>query len=411
MKWCCFIFLSLLVLQSGVCTGLEQTLDQILTPQMQKYENDIQSTYLEYQKIYYEKKSSVAELRAFEDIISVYVTQILELHKTLSLSGFADLETPRDIVARALIYRALIYLEKAPLNVMYYEKACYDYYSALNMFKGVEDIPVIFKQLPYKLFVGNTEVHRLIDVIDRKGNELYNFGKVELKLRNFKITTDLKAEDLEFVQFKPGPGKAKYTFINAEQLIKDAFREMIEKEGKSSTFLSLPEGSYYIRSKSKKRSMNYYLMSTLYVRANQQHVYIVEPLADWVIMYEQPTTRKLSFVAANTDRGELKNTKNNPKKTEDMAKLIALEDAINSCMDSVNTESMFNLGDTWIRSKFSSLVADVIYSYSQTAKLYNTWSPWMVSWIIAKEVTHKHSPDNEVPTELIKLIYQVLKTI
>ncbi len=46
-------------------SGWTQNIDRILIPQMQLYESDIQSTYREYQKIYYEKKSSLAELRAF----------------------------------------------------------------------------------------------------------------------------------------------------------------------------------------------------------------------------------------------------------------------------------------------------------------------------------------------------------
>jgi hypothetical protein len=124
-KWFWWLWLFILIVPFSAGRG--QSLDRILIPQMENYESDIQSTYREYQKIYYEKKSSLAELRAFEDIISVYVAQILEIYETLSLSGLGKLETPRDIAARALIYRALIYLEKAPLNLEYYEKACYDY--------------------------------------------------------------------------------------------------------------------------------------------------------------------------------------------------------------------------------------------------------------------------------------------
>ena len=103
-----FWWLGLFILIVPFSSGRGQSLDRILIPQMEKYEFDIQNTYREYQKIYYEKKSSLAELRAFEDIISVYVGQLLEIYETLSLSGFGKLEAPRDIAARALIYRDLI---------------------------------------------------------------------------------------------------------------------------------------------------------------------------------------------------------------------------------------------------------------------------------------------------------------
>lgn len=405
--------ITLLTVLSCPLLAIENALDQLLTAQMQKYEVDIQNTYLEYQKIYYEKKSSLAELRAFEDIISVYVAQILELYDTLTLSGFGEMENSRDIVARALIYRALVYLEKAPLNITYYEKACYDYYTALDMFRDVEGIPVIFKELPYELYVGNTEMNRFVDVLDKKGNEIYNFGKVQLKLRNFKITSDLNVEDLEFRQIKSGQFRNSYTYDSAEELIKKAFRDVIGKEGESTTLLALPEGSYYIRSRSNQKSQAQYMMSTIYVRANQQHEYIIEPLADWIILYENPNTRKLKFNAADKlSKNDLANKKFvSANRTIDMAKLVALEEKVNSCYEKVDVEKIFNLNDSWIKNKFSSLVADVIYSYSLSAKIYNNWSPWMTAWLIARDITQKHSPNSEVPTELIRFVYEVLKII
>ena len=173
-KWHYLILIIIISLSScSICFG--QHMDSKLIPQMENYELDIQNTYREYQKIYYERKSSLAELSAFEDIISIYVSQILEIFETLSLSGFDNLEIPRDIAARVLVYRALIYLEKAPLNVEYFEKACYDYYTALDMFENAgENIPAIFKRLPNPILVGNHEYTRLIDVIDCKGTELYD---------------------------------------------------------------------------------------------------------------------------------------------------------------------------------------------------------------------------------------------
>ncbi len=72
---------------------------------------------------------------------------------------------------------------------------------------------------------------------------------------------------------------------------------------------------------------------------------------------------------------------------------------------------IFNIKDPWIRSKFANTVAEVIYTHVQTLNYHNCWSKWMLSWLIAKEVTEKFSPETEVPTELIKLVYQCLKNI
>jgi len=418
-KWLLWQCLLLFMLMRSI--GWGQPLDRILIPQMENYESDIQDTYREYQKIYYEKKSSIAELRAFEDIISIYVAQILEIYETLSLSGFSELDAPRDIAARALIYRALIYLEKAPLNLQYYEKACYDYYRALAMFDNVDTIPAIFKKLPNPLLVGANEYNRLIDVIDHKGSELYAFGKVNLSLRNFKITTDLNIDDMEFVRVASPIDKKKYTYNAAENLVKEAFKKVLMNDELTNTFLALPEGSYFIRSRSHGKLSRHIYLSALYVRANQQHNYIVEPLGDWFIMYENPSSRRPKFSKLNTSntsyiKGNGKDSKRRGKsrranKRERMEKLIALSEVVNSCLDKVNSDLIFNIKDPWIRNKFANTAAEVIYNYVETLNFHNCWSRWMLSWIIAKEITKKFSPETEVPTELIKLVYYCLKEI
>lgn len=416
-RWFWWLFILLVPISSG----WGQSLERILIPQMENYESDIQNTYREYQKIYYERKSSLAELRAFEDIISIYVAQILEIYETLSLSGFGKLETPRDIAARALIYRALIYLEKAPLNLEYYEKACYDYYRALAMFDNVDTIPAIFKRLPAPILVGAREYNRLIDVIDHKGSDLYAFGKVNLNLKNFKITTNLEIDGLEFVRIESPIDKIKYTYNSAENLIKDTFKKVLMNDGRSNTFLALPEGSYFIKPRLRGKTSRHIYLSALYIRANQQHDYIVEPLVDWFIMFEKPNTKKPRFAKSNTDNlssieGDGKNSKRNSKsrssnKNSQMEKLIILSEVVNSCLEKVDSNLIFNIKDPWIRNKFANTAAEVVYDHVQTLDYHNIWSKWMLSWIIAKEITEKFSPETEVPTELIKLAYHCLKNI
>ncbi len=416
-----FWLLWLIILNVPISAAWGQSLDRILLPQMENYESDIQNTYREYQKIYYEQKSSLTELRAFENIISVYVAQILEINETLSLSGFGNLEMPRDIAARALIYRALIYLEKAPLNLEYYEKACYDYYRALAMFDNIDTIPAIFKKLPTPIIVGAKEYNRLIDVIDQKGSNLYAFGKVNLNLQNFKITTNLDIDEMEFVRIQSPVDKMKYTYNSAENLIKDTFRKVLMNEGKSSTFLALPEGSYFIKPRPKGKTSRHFYLSALYVRANQQHDYLVEPLVDWFIMYEKPTTKKPRIVQSSADNsasveGNGKDFKSDNRSTGsnkniEIEKQIILSEIVNSCLDKVDSNLIFNIKDPWIRSKFTNTVADVVGAHIQTLDYHNCWSKWMLSWIIAKDITNKFSPETEVPTELIKLVYQCLKKI
>lgn len=419
-KWIPLILLLHIIFFNKICQA--QRLDMILIPKMESYELDIQNTYREYQRIYYEQKSSLAELRAFEDIISVYVSQILEIHETLTLSGFGNLEAPRDIAARALIYRALIFLEKAPLNVHYYEQSCYDYYRALAMFENATDkVPALFKRSPHSIKVGSREYARLIDIIDSKSSELYAFGKVELNLRNFKITTNLNIDDLEFLRVESSVNKKKFTYLYAEKLIKDAFRNVLSKNEKNNIFLALPEGSYIIRSKTRNSSSRYTYLSALYVRANQQHEYIVEPLMDWFIAYENPTTRKPHFIrqqaqnenpSQGSDSGRIFTQRfDDSQKLSQTQKLEILTGMVDSSLGKVDVNLIFNLRDAWIRSKFASTVAEILLHHVETTTYYNCWSQWMLSWIIAREVTQKFSPETEVPTELIKMIYFTLQEL
>lgn len=94
-----------------------------------------------------------------------------------------------------------------------------------------------------------------------------------------------------------------------------------------------------------------------------------------------------------------------------MERLIILNEVTNSCLDKVDSNLIFNIKDAWIRNKFTNTVSEVIYRHVQTLNYHNCWSKWMLSWIIAKEVTEEFSPETEVPTELIKLVYQCLKKI
>ena len=48
--------------------------------EMRQHEHNILNAYLEYQKLYYEDKSRVHELRAFEELLTVYINQVMEIY-------------------------------------------------------------------------------------------------------------------------------------------------------------------------------------------------------------------------------------------------------------------------------------------------------------------------------------------
>ncbi|HEX9652401.1 MAG TPA: hypothetical protein VGA99_01715, partial [bacterium] len=192
--------LSLFAIVMGLASVAHSQQDQnLLVNRMQQHENDIVNTYLEYQKLYYEDKSRIRELRAFEDLLSVYINQVMEIYETLGLSE-KKMQTPRDIAARTLIFKALMFLEKAPLNPQYFEKACYEYYAALNLYKNTDDPPVIFKDLPQTIQSGDKIYYRLMDILDDKGKGLFDFGKVIVSFRNFRVTANFDPQMIELIR-------------------------------------------------------------------------------------------------------------------------------------------------------------------------------------------------------------------
>lgn len=409
------VFLVNLLLLTGL---FAQSIEDKLTPRMHAYEFDIENTYSEYQKLYYEKKSSETELRALEQIISVYVDQLIKIYETLVLSGTTSLYEARDIAARALIFRALTHIEKAPLNPHHYELACYDYYSALELYKNLKKIPVIYKPLPRELWIGNKKYDRLIELMNEKGRDLFSFGRVEFSFTNFKVTSDMNANDLIFMRFKSSQKTLKYTFNIAEEKIKQAFKEALKEKENTSFYLALPEGSYFIRYQSDLNPLNVQL-ATIYVRANQEQKYVVEPIADWVILYEKPRNKRPDFQKMKqnwsstlTGLGKVKafNFEKLVKgdKNQHTALMAIMKEIVKQSMSEIELNLMFDLNDEWFREKFIEISAGIIIKYAISNQYYNNWSTWNLSWEIAQEITTTVSPGHQVSTEMIELMHSIL---
>jgi len=418
--WTILLFISVLMTISGEMIQA-QSIEDKLTPRMQAYEYDIENTYSEYQKLYYVKKSSEAELRAMEEVISVYVDQILKIYDTLLLSGTNSYFEARDIATRSLIFRALTHIEKAPLNPHHYELACYDYYKALDLYKNKKEIPVIYKPLPRELWIGNRRYDRLIDLLNDKGKDLFSFGKVGFSFRNFQVTSDMNANDLVFMRFKSSQKTMKYTLDKAENKIKTAFKNALKEKENTSFYLALPEGSYFIRYYSDLNPLNVQL-ATIYVQANQEHKYTVEPISDWIILYEEPQNKRPDFQkikqnwALNNGSGTsnitfdfMKLAKGDKKQHAALMKLM--NEIVKKSMDEVELNLIVDLNDPWFRNRFVEISAEIIIKYSVSSKYYNNWSIWHLAWEIASEITATVSPGRQVSTEMIELIHSILKKL
>lgn len=399
----------------------QQTYDTLLR-QMEKFEFVVIDTYRNYLWLYYEEKQSAAELLAFEELMGIYVKRLRQAYETMALLGPQSLEQPRDIAARALIFRALTFLEKAPIDISYFEKACYDYYDALTLYENSEHIPVIFKEMPHTIRMGNKTYRRPIDLLDEKGDDLFRFGQVHLVLRNFKVTSPFDENALELVRLRE-TDSTYYTYRIAEARLKEVFRRALQSNRTEEVSLALPSGTYFIRSKKAVRS-DYVNLATLYVRPNQYINYLVEPIADWVIFYETPenflpggnetpageTGKPAVQVGDSAVAFKGATGLNGPNESpgriaahspETVASFIKAE------IDQMPAEQVQALPMLPSRSDFIQTMARVI-STRASGKYLTSWNLWTEAWNVARAVTKSVARGREVSQAAIELAYRVL---
>jgi len=412
-----------------VLKGFSQTQPDVFIDRMRQHEHNILNAYLEYQKLYYEDKSRIHELRAFEELLTVYINQVMEIYETLALSERKN-EIPRDIASRSMVFKNLMFLEKAPLNVEYYEKSCYEYYEALNLYEDTDAPPVIYKNLPQPIQTGSRTYFRLIDLLEDKGRELGDFGKVKLSFRKFMVTSNFEPEMLELIKVYDNPiSVERFTYDLAEERIKKAFARVFQESGEVQTYVALPQGTYVLRFNSGVKS-NHTVLSRFFVRPNQVQHYVMEPLADWIILYEIPTSKRPDFYKfskkqASSDSGfsrvsKLTNGHTNgtgkgknksPQQILKTTHLKLVAQIVAEFMPKFEIKLIFDLNDPEIKDTASEIIAESIVAYVASSAYYNKWDDWTASWEISNKTTEILSPGSLVPIEIVELVYTVLKEL
>ena len=411
-----------------VPTFAQQSAD-VLVARMRQHESSILRTYLEYQKLYYEDKSRTFELGAFEELLTAYIEQVMEIYETLNLTERQS-PAPRDIAARVLIFKALTFLEKAPLNSEYYEKACYEYYEALSLYEGTDEPPVLFKDLPQPIRAGETTYYRLVDLLEDKGQGLKEFGKVVISFRNFRVTANFNPERIRLRKLDNAPDDG-FTYLLAESRIKQAFTEVFRRTREVETYVALPRGTYVITLERLQRQ-EYDPLTRFYVLPNQQQNCVIEPLDEWLILYQLPAAKRPDFyrfkrnhqLAATTfASGDVPSngtgifdaetnhdgTDSKEAPGDRREKLVA--EIVAYYLPQYQIRLMFDLNDPEIKDNAIGIITKAIVEYLDSGKLYTVWSHWAASWEIAKEVREIISPGSVIPIELLKLIHTILQEL
>ena len=176
-----FLFASLA--WGGISDCFAQLVDMKLEEQMVSLERDVVRIYNELQKFLYEDARRGNELLAFESLITIYVDEILNLYDTFWRVKGTTLESQQNIAARALIFRALTYLERARETPENYSRACQDYKKALYLARNELKEPLLNTKLPYEVWVGRKLYTRLADLLDNRSK---NFQMIDC----IKIATD-----------------------------------------------------------------------------------------------------------------------------------------------------------------------------------------------------------------------------
>jgi hypothetical protein len=157
------------------------------------------------------------------------------------------------------------------------------------------------------------------------------------------------------------------------------------------------------------------------VRANQQQKYVVEPISDWIILYEEPSNRRPDFREIQQRIGTtaltntaltfdfMKLTKGDEKQKNALLKVVS--EIVKKSMEEIELNLMFDLNDPWFRTRFVEISSDIIIKYAASDQYYNNWSNWHLAWEIATDITATVSPGRQVSTEMIQLIHSILQKI
>lgn len=162
----CVLLATVLLSADAAGQNIESDLEKLMV----KYEEQVLHAYEEKQSLQ-ASPAALPEKAAFDSVLSSYTVRVLEIYETLNrMKGFT-LENYRNIAARALIFRALAFLETAPGDSAKLQRACQDYRKALTLTKG-NKVPVISQQLPYEVWIGNRLFPRLADLLDDRDRGL-----------------------------------------------------------------------------------------------------------------------------------------------------------------------------------------------------------------------------------------------
>lgn len=164
------IFSLIWALQTGSSGYAQSVIESKFEQQMIEYESDLFRCYNEMQKFLVENNEILAEMIAFENLLSIYVDLILEIYSTMERVTGAPLETYRAVAARALIFRSLTYLERSKKFPENKQKAINDYQHALQLYESTT-IPILNKKLPYEVWIGRKMYTRLADLLDDKNKD------------------------------------------------------------------------------------------------------------------------------------------------------------------------------------------------------------------------------------------------
>jgi hypothetical protein len=299
------------------------------------------------------------------------------------------------------------------------------------LYRDTDDAPVIFKDLPQYIQTGDKIYYRLMDILDDKGKEMFDFGKVIVSFRNFRVTANFNPQLVELIRVEDGStADNELTYNLATPRIINAFDEVFRKAREIENYVALPQGTYILRLNTAN-SGGYTPLTRFYVRANQEQYHILEPLADWIILYENPTSKRPDFykyrrnnqgsetggfasnLNFNQTNGHTSASKTAPVsavgEVTSHEQLVA--EIVAAYLSQFDIKLMFDLNDPAIKDNAVQIIARSVVGHVESRNFYNEWNLWTASWDISKKVREIISPGSLIPIELVELIYKVIREL
>lgn len=283
--------------------------------------------YDTFQDVYFSQPEH-AELSHFQNLLSSYLEKIEEAYEIAKTQNSIT-QNSTDFLAEAKAIRVLTYLSLADSDPTAFERAAYDYFDILDLYKDTDEPPILLRPLSKPIRFTDSTYVVLMKAIEDFGQDMNSFSRVILKFPTNHGFNSIELSKLSLAILEPKNKDATAQFSSANDRISKAVSNSQGDNSEILIPLALPPAIYYIKEGATSYNIKNKL-SRLYVREQNFHLYEIKKLNNRVIAIENPSKISLFAEKILDYRYEIQETKKPPKTYDKYINTIFDEDIRNN---------------------------------------------------------------------------------